>query len=254
VSPDRPLVIAGRPLDRFWHCFGTERHRAPLDTVVQLLHTSGTNVLPINTHRLDGSRRPDALEHGFAGVTHRALADRVDLSGFVRMLNINLRTSAAAAVGAAKIAVELTGVTVLKLEVLTGDLRESADEEVIEAARELLRWEPSLVVLPLLSCRMDAAKSAFDAGCPLLRVMGSPIGSGDGLLDEASFAEICLLPVPVVLDGGVGRPADLARAARLGAWGALINSVLFDDGRAPVAVMAEYAAAARQAFPRSAER
>jgi thiazole synthase ThiGH ThiG subunit len=56
------------------------------------------------------------------------------------------------------------------------------------------------------------------------------------------------LPIPVVLDGGIGQTTDIERAAALGADGVLINSVLFETGRPPVAVMAEFAGAARQTF------
>jgi thiazole synthase len=84
------IAIADVRLTRFWHCFGTERHRADLDTVVGLLRASGTNVLPINTHRLDNTRRRDALEHGFAGVHYDVLGRHVDLSPYVKMSNVNL--------------------------------------------------------------------------------------------------------------------------------------------------------------------
>jgi thiazole synthase len=164
------------------------------------------------------------------------------------MLNINLRTTADEAVKTAKIAVDMTGERVLKLEVLQPRLRQSRDHDVVEAARRLIAWEPSLVVLPLTSCCVDTAKAAVDAGCPLLRVMGSPISSGNGIAAESVFAEICSLPTPVVLDGGVGQTTDIDRAVALGADGVLINSVLFETGRPPVAVMAEFAAAARRSF------
>ena len=242
------LSVSGVVLDRFWHCFGTEKHRAPMDLIIQLLHTSDTNVLPINTHHLDDRRERSALEHGFAGATYDALGERMDLSRYVKMLNINLRTTADAAVQAAKIAVDMTGERVLKLEVLQPRLRQSHDHDVVEAARRLIAWEPSLVVLPLMSCCVDTAKAAVDAGCPLLRVMGSPISSGNGIAAESVFAEICSLPIPVVLDGGVGQTTDIERAIALGADGVLINSVLFETGRPPVAVMAEFAAAARRSF------
>ncbi|HEY5857750.1 MAG TPA: hypothetical protein VIW24_27865 [Aldersonia sp.] len=253
-SPYGRIDVSGVSLERFWHCFGTERHQASLDVIVALLHASGTNVLPINTHRLDESRDPDALEHGFAGVSYAALGDRIDVTPYVKMLNINLRTSADAAVRAAKIAFEMTGEPVLKLEVLTPDLRASADADVVEAARQLMAWEPSLIVLPLLSCNVEAAGAAVDAGCPLLRIMGSPISSRAGITDEFAFAEITSLGAPVVLDGGIGKVSDLDRAVDLGAGGALVNSVLFDDGRPPAVVMEGFAGAARRAFSRIASR
>ena len=254
VSNSQYISLSGLALERFWHCFGTERHRAPLDLIVELLHTSGTNVLPINTHHLDNRRRRAALEHGFGGATYDALGERIDLSRYVKMLNVNLRTTADEAVQTAKIAVDMTGERVLKLEVLQPRLRHSRDDHVVEAARRLIAWEPALVVMPLISCCADTAKAAIDAGCPLLRVMGSPISSGQGIADEAAFAEICSSPIPVVLDGGIGKTTDVNRAAALGADGVLINSVLFDTGCGPVGVMAEFATAARRAFELSFPR
>jgi thiazole synthase len=245
------IQIRGLEPTRFWHCFGTERHRVPIERVLGLLDASGTNVLPINTHRLDRRRRRDALEHGFGGVTYDGLAQRRDLSGYVKMLNINLRQSAAEATEAAKLAYDMTGEPVVKLEVLEPDLRASRDVEVVEAARTLMAWEPCLVVLPLISTNPAAASAAVDAGCSLLRVMGSPISSRAGIADEPAFKEICSLPVPVVLDGGVGSVSHLHRAADLGAQGVLVNSVLFDDGRDPLAVMAQFAEAATRAFGRT---
>jgi thiazole synthase len=246
--PTRYLSLSGVVLDRFWHCFGTEKHRAPIDLIIELLRTSGTNILPINTHHLDERRDRSALEHGFAGVRYDALGERMDLSRYIKMLNINLRTTADEAVKTAKIAFDMTGERVIKLEVLQPRLRRSCDHDVVEAARRLIAWEPSLVVLPLMSCSVDTANAAVDAGCPLLRVMGSPISSGNGIAAESVFAEICSLPIPVVLDGGIGQTTDIERAAALGADGVLINSVLFETGRPPVAVMAEFAGAARQTF------
>jgi hypothetical protein len=144
------------------------------------------------------------LEHGFAGVTYDGLQDQRDVSGYVKMLNINLRTSATAAIEAAKVAFSMASEPVFKLEVLEPGCA-----------------EPSLVILPLLSTNPDVARAAVDAGCPLLRIMGSAIGARAGIADEPGFAEICSLPVPVVL---------------------------FDDGRDPAAVVSEFAQAAARIF------
>jgi thiazole synthase len=242
------LTVRGLRLERLWHCFGTDRHRATLDLIVDLLAASKTNVLPVNTHRLGPSRVRETLEHGFAGVPMDRLAERMDVSSYVKMLNINLRKSAAGAVRAAQVAVDMTGERVLKLEVLAPDLRRSNDEEVLEAASRLLGWQPSLLVFPLISADVEVAKQAIDIGCPLLRVMGASIGSGRGISHPQAFEEICSLPVPVVLDGGVGHPHHVQQAVRLGAQAVLVNSALFDSGRQPVAVLRDFRVAVAQAF------
>lgn len=233
------IEIAGLSLTRLWHCFGTEAHRVDIDTICDLLDASATNVLPINTHRLGPERRREDLEYGFGGVGYHDLARRIDVGRYVKMLNINLRTTTDAAVEAAKLACDLTGERVLKLEVLTPDHRRSRDSEVVAAAKSLLRWDSNLIVLPLLSDDLRAARDALDAGCPLLRIMGSAIGSGAGIADRDTFERICSLPVPVVLDGGVGGVEHVRQAAESGAGGILVNSVLFAGDRDPVTVMRE---------------
>jgi thiazole synthase len=242
------IVVDGTDFGRFWHCFGTERHRADLPTVVALLDASETKVLPINTHRLGGSLDRGALEHGFAGVTYDALAEQRDVSAHVKMLNINLRTSTDAAVIAAKRAFEMTGEKVLKLEVLDENLRHSTDALVLDAAEILMSWEPSLVVLPLVSNNSETAMRAVEIGCPILRVMGSPISSRNGIVDKDTFARIVAYGAPVVLDGGIGTTEHIHEAAELGAQGVLVNSVLFDSEAGPVSVMSQMRAAADEAF------
>ena len=242
------ICVGGLDLDYFWHCFGTERHRAERPLVLDMLKTSRTNVLPINTHQLDERSLTDALELGFDGVTFEEVKPEISLGSYVVMLNINLRTSADAAVAAAKRAVQLSGERVLKLEVLQPGLRRSDDTAVVAAARELMAWDPTLIVLPLLSNSPDSADRALDAGCPLLRVMGSAISSGSGIADRDAFEKICASPVPVVLDGGIGTPAHIYEAAENGAAGVLVNSVLFDSNRGTLDVMKELRGAADEAF------
>ncbi|WP_144943419.1 thiazole biosynthesis family protein [Kocuria salsicia] len=242
------LTVAGHRLGAFWHCFGTERHRASLETIIDLLQVSKTAVLPINTHRLDSRMDRDALEQGFSGVSYDQLASAYNVAPLTKMLNINLRTSADAAVEVAKLAFEMTQEPVLKLEVLTPDLRESSDDGVLEAAERLLEWNPELVVFPLLTSNPDSSRRAAAIGCPLVRVMGSAISSRKGIEDEDAFSEIVQIGLPVVLDGGIGSPEHIVRAAELGAQGVLVNSVLFDAAAGPVPTMATMRSAAEQVF------
>ena len=59
---------------------------------------------------------------------------------------------------------------------------------------------------------------------------------------------------PVVLDGGIGKLSTSTARSISARGGALVNSVLFDDGRPPALVMEGFAAAARRAFSRIAAR
>jgi thiazole synthase len=230
----------GLSLASIWHCFGNYMHRVDLDQVLKMLDASGTNVIPVNTHLLDAGRRRDDLLIGFGNVTFDRLEAVKDVSGYILMVNVNHQTTAIAAVEKTLIAVDMTGIKTIKLEVLSGDLKNSNDSALIEAVRILRTRRPDLRIMPLHSNDPSVARELVEAGCPLLRVMGGSIGSGAGIIDEAAFADCCRLGVPVVLDGGVGDADDYQIATRLGASGCLVNSMLFEREREPYEVLGDF--------------
>jgi len=230
----------GLHMSAIWHCFGNYMHRVDLGEVLAMLEASGTNVVPVNTHELDSRKRPEDLRIGFGSVTYAALAAAHDLSRYIMMANINHQTSADAAVEKTLFAVEMTGIPTIKLEVLSDSLSTSNDSALIEAVRTLRERRPDLRIMPLLSNDPAVAKELVDAGCPLLRVMGGPIGSGSGIADEDAFERCCDLGVPVVLDGGIGSVEDYLTARRLGAVGCLVNSMLFERGVPPSRVLRDF--------------
>lgn len=219
--------VAGLRMSRIWHCFGNYMHEVDLATIRRMLAASKTNVLPINTHSLDETSLRKGLVIGFGGVTYDELAAVHPTTEMVIMLNINHQTNVQAAVEKTKLAHRLTGERVVKLEVLNEDLITSNNPELIEAVRQIRAELPQLIVMPLLTNDYASAKALVELGCPLLRVMGSGIGEGKGIVDKAEFKKICGLPVPVVLDGGVRDAHDYEIAHQLQADGCLINSALF---------------------------
>ena len=231
------INVDGFGLSRLWHCFGTPRRSASMEEILGMYDASGSNVLPINTHRLSRELGYAGLELGFAGVSLTHFQARRDADNYFWMLNINHQRSAEAVIEKTRLAVDLTKKALVKLEVLTDNLLSSKDSEVLRAVEFLVRQEPQLHIFPLISANLDIAKELVNVGCHLLRVMGSPIGSGRGIEDEEVFAQICTLGVPVILDGGVGSEQDARRAFALGAEGVLVNSMLFSADVGPVARM-----------------
>jgi len=212
-------------------------HTVDLPTVLAMLDASETNVIPVNTHKLTAGGSRDDLVIGFGTVTYDTLAGARDVSGFVHMLNINHLISAEEAVGKTLQAYDLLPEPVIKLEVLNSDLKTSNNQELIKAVADLRRVRPNLALMPLLASNLDDAKAFIDLGCPLLRVMGTPIGAGSGIADPETFEKICDLGVPVVLDGGVGSVDHFIEACDLGAQGCLINSMLFETTQGPASVL-----------------
>ncbi|WP_437785440.1 thiazole biosynthesis family protein [Sorangium sp. So ce1097] len=235
------FLCGGVRLRRLWLCFGTSGYAATEAEIVELLRVARTNVLPVNTHRLSTASGWDGLELGYGGVRLSGFTARHDLQGMLTMLNINHATSAAEAVDRARRAVELTGERIIKLEVLADDLRTSNQRAIVGAARALRAWRADLLVLPLLGADLAVAEELAAIGCPLLRVMGSPIGSGRGMDDERALERICALGLPVILDGGVGSLAQVKRALAFGVAGVLVNSMLYRGPEPSVEVMRGFA-------------
>ncbi len=220
---------------KVWHCFGTYIHHVDLNMILAMLSASKSNVLPINTHNLNQKTQRKGLNIGFGGVEFDDFCQsQKNLNDIIILLNINHQITSKAAIEKALLAVELTKEKVIKLEVLNKDLTSSNHKELVIAIEYLSKINKDLIILPLLNCVLDEAKKAIDLGCQLLRIMGSPIGSKQGIENPAEFERICQLGVPVMLEGGVGKAKDFIQAAALGAQGCLLNSMLFDLDQTPV--------------------
>lgn len=75
-------------------------------------------------------------------------------------------------------------------------------------------------------------------GASVVMPLGSPIGSGRGVLNPSNIRIIKeLLKVPVVVDAGVGTASDCALAMELGVDGLLLNTAIAKAGN-PVAMAA----------------
>jgi thiazole synthase len=205
-----------------------------------MLTASQSNVLPVNTHRLSKEVGRAGLVFGFGDVTFDMLATDFALENMVIMLNINHQTNATAAVEKTEMAFELLPEKVIKIEVLDESLRISHDKKFIKAVELLRGRNPELQLMPLCSTSLSVARDLADLGCPLLRVMGGPIGSGVGISKPSEFEAICSLDLPVILDGGVGKPEHFRQARALGAAGCLVNSVLFGGEKSPVTLIGSF--------------
>lgn len=229
-----------------FHCFGANPdHRVDAATAADMLRASRCTYLAVNTHTVNEVRRGDDLPVGYWTATLGSVLGLMDGDPPLRpVLNINHPTTAEEAVARARRAVELTGVRVIKLEVLEPGLTTSRNDAVVAAARRLVA--DGLEVWPLIAPDRGTFEECAELGASMIRVMGSPIGSRRGI-DPAHRETIAGLvaqsPVPVMLDGGIGTVTDATGAFELGFQSVLVNSCLFADGADPVAVLREFRAA-----------
>ncbi len=121
--------------------------------------------------------------------------------------------------------------------------------ETLIAAEVLIK--KGFAVLPYISADPILAKRLEEVGCSTVMPLGSPIGSGQGLLN---FSNILIIienaKVPVIIDAGIGAPSEAAQAMELGADGVLINSAIALAKNPPLMAQAiNYGVkAGRQAF------
>lgn len=234
----RTIDVGGQTVNGFWHCFGVRREIVGYRQACDMLDASQTALLPINTNQ-------GRLLIGHGDVTWDNFRYEADKRDLVPCLNINLQTSAAKAIRQAVRFRELTGISLLKLEVLDAtDDSVSDDHAAVEATQVLC--EDGFVVMPLISDDPAAAADVADIpGVPLIRVMGSPIGSGAGILNPDRIETICNdSPLPVILDGGIGNVWHARQALEFGCAGFLVNSALFQGDLSPTEWLSQY----RQAF------
>ena len=95
----------------------------------------------------------------------------------------------------------------------------------LEAAQTLIR--EGFAVLPYIGADPPLAHRLEEIGCATVMPLGSPIGSGQGLVNmEAIKIIIEQANVPVVVDAGIGAPSDAALAMELGADACLVNTAV----------------------------
>lgn len=168
--------------------------------------------------------------------------------------------SAREAVVTAELAREALGTDWVKLEVIGDETSLLPDAvELLAGAEELVAR--GFVVLPYSTDDPVLARRLVDVGCAAVMPLGSPIGSGLGVLNpHAIEAVVAAVDVPVVLDAGVGTASDAALAMELGCAAVLAASAVTRAadpvamaGALRLAVEAGHAARSAGRIPRRAE-
>jgi thiazole synthase len=130
------------------------------------------------------------------------------------------------AVFTAQLAREALRTNWIKLE-LIGD-RETLYpdvEQLLRATEDLVK--DGFVVLPYCNDDPVTCRKLADRGAAAVMPLGSPIGTGLGIINPYAIERICVTsPVPVILDAGIGTASDAAQAMELGCDGVLLNTAV----------------------------
>jgi thiazole synthase len=205
------LTIAGHEL-RSRLLLGTGGFRS-LDAMAAAIEASGAELVTVALRRIEPSQRG-------------SIVDVLDRAGVKLLPNTAGCFTARDAVLTAKLAREAFETDWVKLEVI-GDERTLLPDApaLLEAAEELV--DDGFVVLPYTNDDPILARRLEDVGCAAVMPLGSPIGSGMGLLNTYNLRLIReRAGVPVVLDAGVGTASDAALAMELGCDAVLCASAI----------------------------
>lgn len=193
---------------------GTGKYR-DCEEMRMALEASGTEIVTVALRRLD-------LSHP----NQPGLLDYIDTKKYKILPNTAGCRTAEEAVQTARLAAAMGLPRWVKLEVIPDPEYLFPDPTAtLEATRTLVAED--FVVLPYINADPVLARLLQDAGAATVMPLGSPIGSGQGLLNLPQIQIIIeQARVPVVVDAGIGAPSDAALAMEMGAAACLVNTAV----------------------------
>jgi len=209
--------IGGRTLtSRFF--LGTAGYPSPA-ILQQAIAASGTQVVTVGLRRQLAQGTPASADGDFFGI--------IKATGTHLLPNTAGCRTAREAITLAQMARELFDTTWIKLEVVGDEHTLQPDPfELVDAARQLVK--EGFDVFPYCTDDLVSCQRLLDAGCKILMPWGAPIGSGQGLVNPGALRILrARLPdVPLIVDAGIGSPADAVQAMELGLDGVLLNTAV----------------------------
>ena len=198
---------------------GTGKYRSSKDMTESLLN-SETEIITVAVRRVKDNQTGENLLEGINWEKYWMLPNTAGCSNSEEAIRIAILGRELA---------KLSGQeenNFVKLEVIPDKKYLLPDPiETLKAAESLVK--KGFVVLPYINADPILAKKLEEIGCSTVMPLGSPIGSGQGLLN---FSNISIIienaRIPVIIDAGLGVPSEASQAMELGADGVLINSAI----------------------------
>ena len=192
---------------------GTGKY-ADFGTMERALAASKTECVTVAIRRIPlASKEPTILSH-------------IDPKSMTVLPNTAGCFNAEDAVRVARLARELLGHELLKLEVLYDQA--SLLPEPLETLKALdVLVKDGFTVMVYCGDDPVLAKRYEERGAAAVMPLGSAIGSGLGILNPRNVSYIVAnAKVPVLVDAGLAVPSDVARAMELGASGVIVNTAI----------------------------
>jgi len=226
---DTPLEIAGKTFtSRF--LLGTGKFRNKRE-VTDCIQASGSQIVTVALRRIDTERHEEnILEYIPKDVT--------------LLVNTSGARNAEEAIRIARLGRESGCGNWVKIEVINDSKYLLPDNNETVKATAVLAKE-GFVVLPYISPDIYTARALVAAGAATVMPLGSLIGSNRGLrVKELIKVLIDEIDLPIIVDAGIGTPAQAAEAMEMGADAVLVNTAV---------ATAEHSATAAKAFALAVE-
>jgi thiazole synthase len=237
IYDDAPLTIAGKTFSSRL-MLGTGKYRTSAE-MVEAFEASGAEIITVALRRID-----------FDDPASRSVIEDVDWQRFTILPNTAGCQTAEEAIRIARMARAMELSDWIKLEVIPDPKYLLPDPiGTYEAARILI--DEGFTVLPYIGADPILARRLEELGTATVMPLGSPIGSGQGLVSlDAIRIIIDQASVPVVVDAGIGVPSDASQAMEAGADAVLINTAvaLAERPALMASAMADGVSAGRKAY------
>ncbi|HKL21128.1 MAG TPA: thiazole synthase [Tichowtungia sp.] len=208
---DDALKIGGKKLQSRLF-IGTGKY-ADDHLIPEVARASGAEVITVALRRVDLKAETDnVMQH---------IPQEMQL-----LPNTSGARNAAEAVRIARLAKAMGCGNWIKIEVISDTRYLLPDGYETAKATEILAAD-GFVVLPYINPDLMVARSLLNAGAAAVMPHGAPIGSNRGLKTE-EMIQILIdeIPLPIVVDAGIGKPSQACRAMEMGAAACLVNTAI----------------------------
>jgi len=194
---------------------GTSRYPNP-QVMLDALDATGTELVTVAIRRVN-VENPAPESH----------LDLIRKGGYEVLPNTAGCYTAREAVLVARLAREALGTDLIKLEVIGDDETLMPDvEQLLDAAKTLV--DDGFTVLAYANDDPITCRKLADLGCAAIMPLGSPIGSGMGIVNPYNLRIIreVIDDTPLIVDAGIGTASDAVTAMELGYDGVLLNTAI----------------------------
>jgi thiazole synthase len=194
---------------------GTALYSSP-EIMAKAITASGSDMVTLSLRRQDpkNNKGQDIWQH-------------IQKSGCQLLPNTAGCHSAQEAITLAQMSREIFNTDFIKLEVIGDDYNLQPDPfETVKAAETLIK--NGFKVLPYCTDDLVLCQRLLEVGCQVLMPWGSPIGTGQGLMNPYNLNAIRdrFPTTSLIIDAGIGKPSQAMAAMEMGFDGVLLNTAI----------------------------